>query len=191
MNRHERRKATAELSKGARIIDTNELTDTHSLPLDTLVRAISKEVERYFKVTGSLSMIWFVETPKGIIRVASPVPAVDDPADGFKVKDGIAQVMRSFLREHDATRYAFAAESWTVRCDPDPYASHATLEDHPQRGEVVWRYAEDGRETVYAVSDIVRPTDRNPYLTEFTVDHHDTSAKGGRFSDLLPDRTIH
>jgi hypothetical protein len=191
MNRHERRKAKSELSRGARLIDRDELTDTHSLPLDTLVRAISKEVERYFKAEGRIDMLWFVETPKGIIKVCSPISA--DPAEVDKVKDGIADVMHSFFQEHDATRYAYAAECWTVGSDPDPYANYDTLADHPQREELVLIHAEDGCEKVFAMSEIVRPTGREPYLTEFTVDHAPAlgTSEGGRFSGLLPDRTTH
>jgi hypothetical protein len=92
-------------------------------------------------------MLWFVETPDGLIQVASPIP----DNDTRNYTKNLAEAMSSYFQERNATRYVVVAECWT-------HYPH-------EKNESIMIRAEDGCQRISARREIVRPTGRKPYLT--------------------------
>src|SRR5215470_7616114 len=84
------------------------------IPLDALIRRVSRMAEQMFDKQGDVDPIWLVETANGEQHaIVSPIIA-PSPLAGAAVKDRIADEMRKHFAEHDVVRYACAMEAWAV-----------------------------------------------------------------------------
>lgn len=141
------------------------------IPLDALIRRVSRIAEQRFNREGEIDPIWLVETVSGEQQIiVSPVMALSALATS-DYKDKLAAKMRETFADLDVVRYARAAECWTVDAEmiEEQFAQHYaalgyTLANHPSRREVVLFEAEDGTEVLTAFRDIVRPAHGKPYL---------------------------
>jgi len=169
------------------------------IPLDALIRRVSRMVEQIFDKQGDVDPIWLVETASGEQRlIVSPIEAPTALA-AHDYKDTLAAKMRETFRELDVVRYARAFECWALN-DPAAlgtadsteeqrglrYAAMGyTFANHPDRRELVHLEAADGTEHIFALREIVRPQQGKPYLGKlgeiFRPDHIE-----GRFLGLLP-----
>jgi len=173
---------------------------TKRIPLDALIRRVSRMAEQMFDRQGDVDPIWLVETASGEQHaIITPVIA-GSPLEAADVKDKIAAEMRKHFIEHDIVRYACAMEAWTL-AGPErkqvPTTEQAALEyaamgytlaHHPDRREAVCIEAEDGTEFLTAFRDIIRPAHGKPYLDKLgPIERFDGIAMG-RWAGLLPSK---
>jgi hypothetical protein len=168
------------------------------IPLDALVRRVSRMAKQMFDRQGDIYPMWLVENASGEQHViVSPIIA-ESPLVAHDVKDRIAAEMRAHFAENDIVRYAHAMEAWTLH-KPEQremtteqaaleYAAMGdTLANHPNRREIVIFEADDGTELLTALRDIIRPPHGKPYLGKLgpieRMDHI-----SGRWLNLLPNK---
>jgi hypothetical protein len=146
-----------------------------------MLRRASLMAEQMFDKDGEVTTFWLTETAAGQQQtIVTPMvfpPGV--PAD--EGKQMLAEGMREHFREHDVVRYASAHEAWTKH---DSWPGRPS--EDPQRREIVSLSADDGRECLLAMRDIVRPQGGKPYLAKISkIDR--TARPQGRLMDLLND----
>ena len=164
------------------------------IPLDALIRRVSRIAEQRFNREGEIDPIWLVETVSGEQQIiVSPVMAPSALATS-DYKDKLAAKMRETFADLDVVRYARAAECWTVDAEmiEEQFAQHYaalgyTLANHPSRREVVLFEAEDGTEVLTAFRDIVRPAHGKPYLGKLGAIERPRGLYG-RWLGLLPSK---
>jgi hypothetical protein len=164
------------------------------IPLDALIRRVSRMAEQMFDKQGDIDLIWLVETVSGEQQIiVSPVIAPSALSAG-DYKDKLAAKMRETFADLDVVRYAHAMECWTVDAEmtEEQFALHYaalgyTLANHPNRREVVLCEAEDGTEVLTAVRDIVRPAHGKPYLGKLGAIERRRGLYG-RWIGLLPSK---
>jgi hypothetical protein len=127
------------------------------IPLEALLRRMSRIAEKHFDKHGEVVPTWLLETAGGEqIMFVTPIIA-DSPLDAHALKDLLATKMREEFAKHDVGRYAHAAEAWTSKSFMDRnmgeeeearrYAALGyTLENAPDREEIVTLEAADGRD---------------------------------------------
>jgi hypothetical protein len=172
---------------------------TKRIPLDALIRRVSRMAEQRFNEHGDIDPMWLVENARGEQHmIVSPIIA-DSPLAAADTKDQIVAKMREYFAEHDIVRYACAKEVWTL-VDPEHkqmptreqaalvYAAMGyTLAHHPDRREVVCIDAEDGTEVLTAERDIIRPAHGKPYLDKLgPIERYDEATS--RWAGLLPSK---
>jgi hypothetical protein len=142
------------------------------IPLEALLRRVSRMAEQKFDKQGNIDPIWLVENAEGEQQViVSPIVA-PSPLAAHAVKGQIADKMRKLFAENNVVRFAHATEAWaleqpvvTEEWDAMRYAAMGyTLANHPDRREVVQIHAEDDAEALHALRDIIRPAHGKPYL---------------------------
>ena len=158
-----------------------------TVTLEAMLRRASKETEKVFKKFGYIEMSWIVDTEeKGMVGVMTPAGSCGAS------KDVLAANMRELFKKMGATRYVMVCEAWTLK------QGHTTREDAisaiedasgtisnmPGRLEVVWLNASDGRESLFAMREIVRPAKGKPYLGALELDRN--PSQEGRFTNMLP-----
>jgi len=169
---------------------------TKRIPLDALIRRVSRMAEQIFDKQGDIDPIWLVETVSGEQHmIVSPIVA-PSPLASHDLKDRIAEKMREYFAEHDIIRYARATEAWTLNhskeMTPEQHALQYaamgyTYVHHPDRREVVAFYAEDDTEVLIALRDIIRPAHGKPYLGELGLIERFDSIES-RWTGLLPSK---
>lgn len=142
------------------------------VPLDAFLRRMSRIAEQQFNRVGEIDPIWLVESANGEQRViVSPITAPSGLA-GAAYKDALGEKMREIFAEHDVARYARAMECWIAplggNTDEQVAQRYAalgySLENHPQRREIVLLEADDASEFLQAKRAIIRPPHGRPYL---------------------------
>src|SRR5262249_36823200 len=87
---------------------------TRIIPLDALVRRVSRLAEQMFDRQGDVDPFWLVENGSGEQRViVSPIVA-PSPLAAADYKDQLADQMRKLFAENDVVRYARAMECWAL-----------------------------------------------------------------------------
>src|SRR5207302_2309688 len=87
------------------------------VPLDALIRRVSRLAEKMFDKEGEIDPIWLVENAAGEQRtLITPVSAPTALA-AADLKDRIANEMRKQFAENGVVRYACASEAWTLAED--------------------------------------------------------------------------
>jgi hypothetical protein len=172
---------------------------TKRIPLDALIRRVSRMAEQMFDRQGDVDPIWLVETASGEQHtIVTPIIA-PSPLAAVTEKDRTAAKMREYFAEHDIVRYAFAMEAW-ILAGPErkqvpteeqaalEYAAMGSLAHHPDRREAVIIEAEDGTEGLTALRNIVRPAHGKAYLDKLgPIERFDGIAMG-RWAGLLPSK---
>src|SRR5262249_52792524 len=133
------------------------------IPLDALIRRVSRTAEQMFDKQGDIDPIWLVETARGEQHTLIVPIIADSPLASADKKDQIAAKMHEYFAEHDIVRYARATECWTLGepalgSTEDQHALRYaamgyTFANHPDRREVVQIQAEDGTEVLWAFRD--------------------------------------
>jgi hypothetical protein len=117
-------------------------------------RRASKMAERTLKTEGHVTMFWLIDTPTGQQTLHIPMESQEQ---GYR--DAVAQIIREHLAKYEAFRYAMVAEVWMSIIDND-----CPPEEDPERKEFVMIIAEDSREQLTAMREIVRPPHHKPLL---------------------------
>ena len=102
----------------------------NNVPLDALLRRISRMAEELFNEGGELPMVWLLDTPDGQQMIATPMD-IPDGISASEAKDKLVEHMREHFKEHGVTRYAYASECWTVEppSSPEPRRSSELPDD--------------------------------------------------------------
>jgi hypothetical protein len=166
---------------------------TKRIPLDALLRRVSRMAEHVFDKHGDIDPIWLVENASGEQHgIVSPVVS-PSPLAAAAEKDRIADKLREHFAENDIVRYARAVESWTVAFGAEEqidlrYAAMGyTLANHPDRREVILIEANDGSEFLTAFRDIIRPAHGRPNLGKLGAIERLNHIEG-RWLNLLPSK---
>jgi hypothetical protein len=134
------------------------------IPLEALIRRCSRMAEQMFDRQGDVDPIWLVETAGGEQHViVSPIIAPSALA-ASDYKDRLIEQMREKFAELGVVRYARASECWTVKNLVSKemtqeqiglrYAALGyTLQNHPDRQEVVLLEAADATELLQATRE--------------------------------------
>jgi len=147
---------------------------TQPVPLDALLRRLSRLAEQHFDHHGDIDPMWLVETADGEQKVIVSPIVVPNPLAGAEYKDRLAETMRETFRDMDVVRYAWAAECWIDSAyDPN------------ETDEIISFEAEDSTELLWASREIIRPQHGKPYLGKLSEIERPTIS-GGRFRGLLP-----
>ena len=166
---------------------------TKRVPLDALLRRVSRIAEQRFNRDCEIDPIWLVESANGEQRViVSPITAPSGSA-AAAYKDALGEKMREIFAEHDVARYARAMECWVAPLGGNTdeqvarrYAALAySLENHPQRREIVLLEANDASEFLQAKRAIIRPPHGRAYLDKLGEIVRPPKVSG-RFLALLP-----
>jgi hypothetical protein len=153
-----------------------------TIPLEAMIRRVSREAVKLFDERGSVPMLWLVETATG--EQAHLITSVEESTPEYK--RAFAEEMRELFQEKQVARYARAMECWTAADEGSNkwLLEHGTLADYPQpRSETVLLDADDGRRYLNASREIIRPAGGRPYLGKLSEIAPGILA--GRFSDLL------
>jgi hypothetical protein len=166
-----------------------------SIPLEALLRRMSRMAEQHFARHGDIDPMWLIETASGEQQLIITPFIAPNPLAGAEVKDRIAEKMRETFCELDVVRYARAVEAWTVpHADSKMNESEVALRyaalnyslaNHPDRREIVQISAEDGTELLWAEREIIRPQHGKPYLSKLSAIERPAGVRG-RFLGLLP-----
>jgi hypothetical protein len=167
---------------------------TKRVPLEALLRRLSRMVEQVFNKRGDIDPVWLVEDASGKQQIIVSPFIAPTPFAAADYKDRVAAKMREHFTENDIVRYAFASECWTVKDQGKgkteeqfglQYAALGyTLQNHPDRQEVVLVEAADDIELLWAFRDIIRPAHGKPYLSKpGAIERPDYVT--GRFMNLL------
>src|SRR5262249_41274932 len=144
---------------------------TKRVPLDALIRRVSRLAEQMFDKAGEIDPIWLVENASGQQQTLVVPIIASSPLAGAEQKDRIAADMREMFDENDIVRYARAVEAWTLESPKEVTAEQLALQyaamgytykDHPDRRETVVLDAEDETELLTAFRDIIRPAQGKP-----------------------------
>jgi hypothetical protein len=134
------------------------------VPLDAFVRRASQLAEQALDRDGGLDPSWIAITSTGERHILyTPIP---DRAS----KDAVAIAVREYFAKHDVVRFAFICEA-----------------SAPDGREIVLIRAEDLNGYMTATREIIRPQGRRPHLGQLDIDR---IADGGRFTNLLTQRTV-
>ncbi len=144
------------------------------VPLEALLRRVSRMAEAMFDKRGDIDPIWLVENAKGEQRTLVTPVVTPTPLAAADEKKRIITKMRELFAENEVVRYARALEAWTLKA-PEPemtkeqaalrYAAMGyTFANHPDRREVVQIDGEDATEVLHAFRDIIRPAHGKAYL---------------------------
>jgi hypothetical protein len=167
-----------------------------TVPLDALLRRMSRIAEDKFNKDGDIDMIWLVETASGEQSlIVSPI-IVSDAFGAHRVKNLLEAKMREMFADLNIVRYARASECWTSKnfacggtTDDELAQRYAaighTLENAPDRHEIVYIEAVSNHEYLAAMRDIIRPQHGKPYLSKLGEIERPKSVQG-RWLDLLP-----
>ena len=148
-----------------------DYSNCHDIPLDALVRRITREVKIIFKKEGDLwPPLWFVETPEGMIIFGTPIHERE-------YKPVLAKNMTSYFQEINARRYVAVAPCWRHGEDGKRESLHII--------------AHDGKQILSAFCDIVRPMGGKPYLTKFNDLELPELSEDSVFNVQLPVRIEH
>jgi hypothetical protein len=145
-----------------------------TIPLEALLRRVSRLAEQMFNAQGDIDPIWLVENAKGKQRILVVPVIAPTPLAAADEKERIAAKMRELFAENEVVRYARATEAWMLK-EPEPvmteeqaalrYAALGyTLANHPDRREIVQISGEDATEVLFAFRDVIRPAHGKPYL---------------------------
>jgi len=167
---------------------------TQPVPLEALLRRLSRMAEQHFNRVGDIDPMWLVETASGEQRViVSPIVA-PSPLAAADYKDQLADKMRELFAENGVVRYARAMECWTIpgsgemTCEQRAlqYAALGyTFANHADRREIVDISAEDSTQFLRAFRDIIRPAGGKPYLGKLSAIERQDQVEG-RWLGLLP-----
>ena len=125
-----------------------------------MLRRASRIAKKRFERDGELVSFWLAETSGGQQQeIVTPMIFPPEMSVG-EAKLALAERMRAHFRAHSIVRYAHGAEAWSV----DDPTWHGPASEHPQRKEIVILTADDGRETLAAMHEIIRPSGGKPYL---------------------------
>ena len=158
-----------------------------SVPLDALVRRMSRMAENAFCADTPLPILWLVEGPKGQLKLATPIPFDDDAPDDvlFAYKDGLAESLRRFFRDNGVIRVVHAAECWTLPKGGDHPGG--SIRHHPDRQEIIHIDADDGLDHLIATREIHRPPRGKAQLSKLEIHRVDRVGRPpARFEDMLP-----
>jgi hypothetical protein len=158
------------------------------VPLEALLRRMSRLAEQHFDRHGDLDPIWLVETAAGEQQIfITPVYAGNALA-AADVKDQIAEQGRKLFRDLNVVRYACAMECWFAPLGDDSMSDEQvglryaalgyTFANHPQRREGVSIQAEDETELLMANREIVRPAHGRAYLGKLGAIERPTQMRG-------------
>jgi hypothetical protein len=165
------------------------------VPLEALLRRVSRLAEKYFDHHGEIDPMWLIESADGEQHViVSPIVAPNALAS-HDYKDRLTEKMRETFRDLNVVRYARATECWTApygdakMTDAQAALEYArlgySLANHPERREIISIEAEDANELISAEREIIRPQHGKPYLGKLGAIERPTISRG-RFHGLLP-----
>ena len=97
---------------------------------------------------------WIAENSKGLSIYATPWGSEQD-------KRNITKFLKQQFKEQGVFRYAMISESWMVSAtnNKNPYDEVESLEDHPNRKEIVMIFAEESNERMMGHFEIIREGD--------------------------------
>lgn len=112
---------------------------------------------------------WIAENDQGIAIYGTPWGSERE-------KREITKFLKERFKEEGVFRYAMISESWMVSAtsNKNPYDEVESLEDHPNRKEIVMIFAEESQEKMMGHFEIIREGD-NARLDDF----HLMSQSGG------------
>jgi hypothetical protein len=106
---------------------------------------------------------WIAENSEGIAIYATPWRSDQE-------KRETTQFLRQRFKDEGVFRYAMISESWMVSAtnNKNPYDEVESLEDHPNRKEIVMIFAEEAQEKMMGHFEIIREGD-NAHLADFQL----------------------
>lgn len=153
-----------------------------AIPLEALLRRVSRLAEKHFDKHGDLDPLWLVETE-------------DDEQEVLITKQFRVADMRRQFAEMKVCRYAVVAESWKSNFEHSAMDEEAsarryaelgyTLANAPNREEIIAIYAVDGREVLMAMRTIIRPAHGRAYLGKLDEVERPDFVRSD-YVDLLP-----
>ena len=156
-----------------------------TVPLEAMLRRVSRIVEGMFAKSGGIDMTWLVQNADGAQRMlVTPVPRPEH-------KSALLEELREMLRRDGVTRYARATECWTGQKDDREdsrrwLTAHGSLAAYPKRREMVLFDADDGvAEYLMASREILRPEGGKPYLGKLSEIERLSKPPSGRFTWML------
>jgi hypothetical protein len=165
--------------------------------LEALLRRCARMAEQVFNDAGEIDPMWLIETASGEQRLIVTPIVVPDALAAHEYKDQLNAGMRETFREMDVVRYARAMDCWLSRglglepgrLTPEQaelrYAALGySLENAPDREEIILIEAEDEKEFLSAIRVIIRPSHGKPYLGKLGPIERPNAS--GRFLGLLP-----
>jgi hypothetical protein len=143
------------------------MTSTKVVPLEALLRRMSRMAENMFDKDGFVTMTWLVDTASDQGIIQTPMLS-----SGVEYKDDLADTIRKHFKEIGVCRYAMAMEVWCWN------------HEHTERqGEAVQIIARDSHQLLTALHDIIRPVHGKPYLEKL---QKCKLIAEGRFTAMLP-----
>jgi hypothetical protein len=162
-------------------IDEDQESRVMKVPLEALLRRISRMAERAFSKQGNIDMFWLVERADGK-QTTLETPIIETS----EYRRDLDHALREMFREEGVVRYAMALEAWTAPFDDDPRAPI----ERPDRKEAVVLEASDGSECLTGLREVIRPGGAGkPYLGKLEIGELSV----GRFTNLLDanEKTVH
>ena len=144
------------------------MTNNKVVPLEALVRRVSRIAEQTFAKDGQIPMIWLVDTPCERRLIVTPIHAEDEDEQAKEeYKDCLDAGLRQHFSEIGMIRYAMAMEVWLWKTDDgidlhDPY-----WRDECERDETILIVREDNHQFLWGRREIIRPVHSKPYLGKF------------------------
>jgi hypothetical protein len=151
-----------------------------------MVHHASHFCQRCFALRGEIAPMWHYVTSSGEQFLELQPPGNKDVA---------MAMIRVLFDLHDAVRYVYMGEAWTLTRINEPIEldRHGGIAEHPDRIEIVQLQGEDATcGTMIAQHRIIRPANCKPHLAplEIIVDPSNTRGLGseGRMVGVLPVR---
>jgi hypothetical protein len=165
------------------------------VPLYALLRRASRLAEGLFNKDGEFDPFFVCDIPGKELAVVI-TPLIGKPGlAAIEYKDRLTAKLRVEFAEKGVTRYVAVAECWMAeppKQDMTPlevsqyYAAlDFSLKNDPKRKEVVVLTADDGKQQLSAMREIIRPANGRPYLGKLEPFEQTISQ---RLGDLLPAR---
>lgn len=147
--------------------------------LDGLFEHGREAAREMFEAQGHVAPMWIAVTRDGTI-----MPIVTQMPDE---KDDLIEAIKMIFEDRQVVRYVSILEAWMVRPEkpeiPESHRLGASLASHPDREEVIFITAEDGKTSKTGVYHILRPEYGKPKLSEFK--DYSGGTNEGRFTRLM------
>jgi hypothetical protein len=167
---------------------------SESVPLEALLRRVSRVAEQMFAKQGDVDPLWLVETASGEQQTLVTPIVGPTPLAAAEQKERIAAKMRELFTENGVVRYARAMEAWTLKAPQQAMTEEQvglfyaglgyTFATHPDRREIICIEGEDASGALTAFREIIRPPHGKPHLGQ--LGPIERIHMGGRWLGLLP-----
>ena len=154
--------------------------------LEDFAKGVFAPTEAVFSEQQSVSPMWFLDSPDGIMVVCTPWGSDQE-------RDAAIAYLRTLMKEKGVTRYASLAEVWTLSADkeqglPESIRLGGAVASHPDRREAVILIAQDkSGDCVCITRYILRPEVGKATLSEPDIKKFNNKSLQGRMANLLED----